>query len=76
MYALVIEDSVLILDAMKHYGIYKQNDVSLSGFLMILNFCEVVSFCKEYDFNPLKIEGYLDFLFKICIYYLKEHLLL
>jgi hypothetical protein len=77
MYALIVNEKVLIFDAIKHYGIYK-NDVScLSGFLEVLDY-KVVSeyYYNKYTIDLTEIEQYSDFLFKICIQYLKDHCLL
>lgn len=77
MYALIINDKVLIFDALKHYGIYKNYGMSLSGFLIVLDY-KVVSeyYYNKYAVDLTEIEQYSDFLFKICIQYLKDHCLL
>ena len=77
MYALIVDDSILIFDAIKHYGFYKKEKMSLSGYLMVLDY-KVVS---EYYFNKYcvdlsEIELYSDFLYKICLQYLKDQSLL
>lgn len=74
MFALIIYEKVLVFDVMKHYGLYNLADTYFLGYRKILDFKTILKYYEEnfFDNNLIKIERYLDFLFKICILYLKD----
>ena len=73
MYALIIGENVFIFDMTAHYGIHPIIDINLEGYQVIKNYKEVL---KHYEKNYLdsiyKIEQYCDFLFRICVIYIKD----
>ena len=73
MYALIIGENVFIFDMTAHYGIHSLIDVKLEGYQVIKKYKEVL---KHYEKNYLdsiyKIEQYCDFLFRICVIYVKD----
>lgn len=71
MYALILDDEVLIFDFVKHYGIHKLNETPLIGFSCILFLKDIVSFCSCRD-SIFEIERYSDFLFELCLKFLKD----
>lgn len=74
MFALIVNDKVLIFDAIKEYGIYDVEKTKLDGFLKILKYDEVRKhYSTNYEVDLLKIELYTEFLHKICLKYLKDH---
>ena len=76
MYALKINDNVLIFDLTKHYGFCKIQEAKLDGFLKILSYDDIIKFCCDYCcFDLSKIEPYSDFLHDVCVKYLKEYFL-
>lgn len=73
MYALIIDDDVLIFDLDKHYGIYKLNECTLVGFLKVLNYYEIVNYCSKCMIDPYEIVEYSDFLHNVCVGYIKDY---
>ena len=73
MYALIVKDKVLIFDMNNHYGFHSINEVSLNGYLKVINLLDVIkySWCFD-DVNIYKVEPYSDFLFRVCLKYLKS----
>lgn len=71
MYALEIMDDIFIFDLNNQYGIYKKYQCNLVGFLKIINFKELISYCCEnYDVDPSFLEQYLNFLHCLCLKYI------
>lgn len=74
MFALIILDKILLFDLTKHYGIYPIDEVNLDGYQLLLDYKQVLEHYKNNYFNNnLKsIERYSNFLFRICVSYLKD----
>ena len=75
MYALIIDDKVLIFDLTKHYGIHLLDSTNLEGYLLVLNVFDVLNHFKNNYYNEneiYKIEKYSFFMFRICQNYLKD----
>ncbi len=74
MFALVVIDRLLIFDLTKHYGFYLINDVNLDGYLYVLDYEIVLEHYKNnyFDADLKLIEQYSNFLFRVCLNYLKD----
>ena len=74
MFALMVDDKVLIFDQTKHYGLYDLYDVNLEGYLKVLEFKDVLLHYENnyYEQEKISLERYLGFLFRICINYLRD----
>ena len=73
MYALIIEDKVLLFDMISHYGMHNAIDVNLEGYQIIKDYKKVFKHYEENYFDSVfNIEQYCDFLFRICVTYLKD----
>ncbi len=78
MYALIMFEKVFIFDLMAYYGLFYLNEVNLNGYVLIEDYKSVLLHYKDKYFNKDigDIEQLFDFLFRICVNYLKEFLLL
>lgn len=76
MFALIVLDRVLLFDFIKHYGMFKLETANLSGYKILSNFKEIITYYKERYFNEedvMTIEQYFDFLYRVCLKYLKDY---
>ena len=74
MFALIILNKVMIFDLMQSYGFYELEDANLEGYFIIENYKLVLEHYKEnyFDSDISKIEKYSDFMFQICVNYVKD----
>ena len=74
MFAVIIYNRALIFDATRHYGFFELKDLNLEGYLTILDYKKVLYHyeCNYFKQNINLIERYSDFIFEICLNYLKD----
>ena len=74
MFALIILDEVLLFDELKHYGLYKICDVNLKGYKVLRDYKTIINHYKltRNSDDIYKVEKYSNFLFRICLRYLKD----
>lgn len=73
MYALVINKEVLIFDFNRYYGIHKEEDCNLEGFLKVITYKELIDYCCLNNIvDASVIEPYLEFLHCLCLKYLRD----
>ena len=74
MFALIILDKVFLFDLLNNYGFYEINEVNLEGYCVIDNYKLVLNHYKEnyFDSDIGKIEKYSNFMFRICVNYVKD----
>ena len=73
MYALIIKEEVLLFDMTTHYGLHNSKDVNLEGYQIINDYKKVFRHYEENYFDSVfNIEQYCDFLFKVCVIYIKD----
>ena len=75
MFALIIYQRVLLFDSVNHYGIYDLETVNLNGYLILTNYKEIITYyyAKYFCIEELKhLEQYSDFLYHVCLKYLKD----
>ena len=74
MYALIIFEKVFIFDLTAYYGLYDISSINLEGYYLIKNYKDVLMHYKDnyFEDNIGKVEQLLNFLFRICVNYLKD----
>lgn len=74
MFALIILEDVLIFDELKIYGLYKICDVNLKGYKILRDYKAIINHYKQTrnSDDVYKVEKYSNFLFRICLNYLKD----
>ena len=74
MYALIIFDKIFIFDLTAYYGLFNLSEVNLSGYYLIDDYKDVLLHYKVKYFNNNigDIEHIFNFLFRICVNYLKD----
>ena len=73
MFALIILEDVLIFDALNNYGLYKLCDVNLKGYKVLEDYKAVLNHYQTNYFDDIyKVEYYSEFLFRVCLKYLKD----
>lgn len=75
MFALIVENRVLIFDLYNQYGFSDLSETNLSGYIKVIYLKDVLEHFKNYYFNhkqTKKIEKYPVFLFDVCKNYLKD----
>ena len=76
MFALIVFDYVLLFDLTRHYGIFELKSVNLNGYKILNNYYEIITYYQKNFFKEkevMKIEQYSNFLYRICVNYLKEY---
>lgn len=71
MYALVVDNFVLIFDLVKYYGFHKLDECNFEGFFKVIYLKEIIDYFGS-DVDVFKIEPYLDFLYRLCVKYVKD----
>ena len=74
MFALIILDKVMLFDLVQCYGFYVHKDVNLDGYFIIGNYKLVLEHYKNnyFDSDISEIEKYSDFMFRVCVNYVKD----
>ena len=74
MYALLILDKAFIFDLTAYYGLFSLSEVNLVGYYVIGNYKDILLHYRERYFkNDIgEIEQLYNFLFRVCVYYLKD----
>ena len=74
MFALIINKDVMIFDLTKYSGVYDIEDINLDGYIKILYYIDILEYYKNNYINEeiTLVERYFDFLFRICVSYLKD----
>jgi hypothetical protein len=44
VFALIINDDVMIFDMIKSYGIYKKKETNLNGYLLVINIGDLIKY--------------------------------
>ena len=74
MFALIIDNKVLLFDLLQHYGLHLLTEVNLKGY-RIINYEDVIKHYEKnyFDSNLILIEQYSNFLFRVCLNYIKDY---
>ena len=64
----------MLFDLMQNYGFYELEDVNFKGYIVIDDYKLVLEHYKKnyFDSDISKIEKYSNFMFKICVNYVKD----